>query len=977
MSLITLRSSTNDNGANVFESASNFSNHFKEGIVISPGDTLELVSMSINKLEKFEVVQGLNDTLIWRIGPGPSTNTATTNFAQHVVTLTAGSYNGVDLAKHIQDQLNNSTLLGAYEGKWVVTFTTATGPPNPSNAKFKIDYGENSTPVNNAQELTLTQNWGGGSPYSVTNGGDDKIITFNADATLVGNRGASTNGIRNNAGPGNDPGGYSFVSDRSVFANGGVASLIVAPVKGFASAAGINDCKFHNWNNDGNDVAASWAAMTSPNPNLQNGWTHQVDIDSGAAGAIKTIDAGLHGGVASVNTFTGGTGYSIGDSGNLTGGTGASGASYEVSAETGGVPSAITVLTPGIGYKNGDVLTLAGSGSGTATCVVSSVSTADGTGYSIASNVLCGGGSGTGCKVNIISVDGALGAITSLTIADEGSGYSVGDTLIINGGDNNATFKVGTVGGVSEVFYGAFDYSGRMGLISDTSSDSFKNNDTSGWDYYFKMTNPNGGAKSRFESNTSTGGAYFIQMVKDDGTGGDTGFDITYFNFYPSAIIGMARTQLIDGFTTYPGNNNAVILNNDLGMDVSVQIATDSLDIFPTTSPDPTFTIHQMQGASGINYPNNGWRTGKEISDVIFPTNFAAGNPSNPVSWTSFNNGVDHIRVSIELNGVRNFVMKCSHDTGGDGTFLEQTTFFKSGQNQTGGDILANMISNTREIFYPFRSVAFCSRGLPFEPPVYRLGGIYDTKVITQSGKELRFVNGGNQSIDPHGGEEASFEDNVANLTATPLTLPAMFKFGAITGTDIKNGSFTGAGANQIASFDLTPNTANVNLLLGLKPGYTFQTGQTTNPVETAADDTPFTQVTNPTLHVELPDFNIKSFSGESSDTGRAIAVIPKEQWTTDQQSGVLHYVAPYPIPIELNVASKKPFYELSSRLRQPDGKLADDLINPTQLTLRKRVSEEKRQEMALRNAMSAMREVQSNLQDQKISNFGSGNPLL
>ena len=207
MTLITLRSSTNDNGANVFESASNFSNHFKEGIIISPGDTLELVSMSINKLEKFEVVQGLNDTLIWRIGPGPSTNTATTNFAQHIVTLTAGSYNGVDLAKHIQDQLNNSTLLGAYEGKWVVTFTTATGPPNPSNAKFKIDYGENSTPVNNAQELTLTQNWGGGSPYSITNGGDDKIITFNADATLVGNRGASTNGIRNNAGPGNDPGG--------------------------------------------------------------------------------------------------------------------------------------------------------------------------------------------------------------------------------------------------------------------------------------------------------------------------------------------------------------------------------------------------------------------------------------------------------------------------------------------------------------------------------------------------------------------------------------------------------------------------------------------------------------------------------------------------------------------------------------------------------------------------------------------------
>ena len=62
MSLLTLRSTNNNNGSNVSESAANFSNHFKEGIVISPGDTFELVSMSINKLDKFEIIQGVNDT---------------------------------------------------------------------------------------------------------------------------------------------------------------------------------------------------------------------------------------------------------------------------------------------------------------------------------------------------------------------------------------------------------------------------------------------------------------------------------------------------------------------------------------------------------------------------------------------------------------------------------------------------------------------------------------------------------------------------------------------------------------------------------------------------------------------------------------------------------------------------------------------------------------------------------------------------
>ena len=57
MSLITIRSSTQDNGANVYEPAAYMTNNFKKGIKLHPGNTLELVSMSINKLDKFEIVQ--------------------------------------------------------------------------------------------------------------------------------------------------------------------------------------------------------------------------------------------------------------------------------------------------------------------------------------------------------------------------------------------------------------------------------------------------------------------------------------------------------------------------------------------------------------------------------------------------------------------------------------------------------------------------------------------------------------------------------------------------------------------------------------------------------------------------------------------------------------------------------------------------------------------------------------------------------
>ena len=65
MSLITIRSSTQDNGANVHESAAYMTNNFKKGIKLN---MLELVSMSINKLDKFEIIQGENDQFVWRIG---------------------------------------------------------------------------------------------------------------------------------------------------------------------------------------------------------------------------------------------------------------------------------------------------------------------------------------------------------------------------------------------------------------------------------------------------------------------------------------------------------------------------------------------------------------------------------------------------------------------------------------------------------------------------------------------------------------------------------------------------------------------------------------------------------------------------------------------------------------------------------------------------------------------------------------------
>ena len=438
--------------------------------------------------------------------------------------------------------------------------------------------------------------------------------------------------------------------------------------------------------------------------------------------------------------------------------------------------------------------------------------------------------------------------------------------------------------------------------------------------------------------------------------------------------MGVIRDQLYTGFVNYPGNANAVYTNDGNGMDFQIQCSSQEVDSQAGSSPF-RFSLFQMKNVGrSPTYPNAGWRIFNTVITDAIPTAWKSGNPLNPTNWASFAEETDQVRFTIKVSGIRNFTFSCSHDTNGDNVFIEEVEFCKTGQAK-GGDVKSDLNSLTREIYYPLHPVMILSRGLPFEPISAQMGGIFDSKVITQSGKDLRITNPSG-SQDPHDYEEGALSD-LASSVPTPLTLAVMYKFGLLVGNQIFNGNYTAAGPNQIITGDANPNIANLALTLGFENGYSFQNGSATNPVQTADTNAPFTDIITPSLHVELPDFNIKSYSGESSDTGRAVAVIPKEQWTTDSKLGTLHYIAPYPIPIKLNVAEKKPFYQISARVRQPDGKLADDLINPSQITLKLDRSAEAKQEDALKGALRMFQSVNANNQDSKISNFGANNPLL
>jgi hypothetical protein len=106
----------------------------------------------------------------------------------------------------------------------------------------------------------------------------------------------------------------------------------------------------------------------------------------------------------------------------------------------------------GVNYKTGDVVTIGGGTGGTATVssattiVVSAVQVSDngggtgsagGSGYNVGDTVSIDGGDNNSV-LQVTSNDGAPGEVTGISLADGGSGYEAGNLCGITGGDGNA-----------------------------------------------------------------------------------------------------------------------------------------------------------------------------------------------------------------------------------------------------------------------------------------------------------------------------------------------------------------------------------------------------------------------------------------------------------------------------------------------------------------------------------------------------------
>ena len=1157
MSLITLRSSAQDNGANVFESAAVWTNHFKKGIRLRPGNTLELVSMSINKIDKFEIILGQNDTFLWRIGAGAGVDgvpSVSPPFQQHQITIPAGSYNGLELASTIQSLCNTSTFLDLYKDQWICTYAQGTAD---STGSFTLNYGQRETPAANFDVNTIEKIndpvTDGAIPTFTPGAAGDQVIAFPKSL-------GSMDGITTAT--------HLFQGKRGIFGNAGQIIAQVTPFRVLDSVDLVgNDREFNSFKGDAVNYTGDVTELT---PTL-SGYNRTVEIGTGSAGQIAAFSLGAAGilktdGSSAGPVQTGGTGYSATDTGTFTGGTGL-GATYAVVSVAGGVVADYNITTGGIGYTVGDILTLSGKGNSDCTVQISAVNNDQKGATYVAGDIgvlttVKGPAPSIPAKYRVLTVGGG-GVVATVAILDnfKGIGYTVDDVLRLDGkGDQECYIRVNTVQNALEPYVGQLDEQGIFGMVSSEgkiwynletgnpwvnsfgagSTDTFDTTGAEAGGYTFRRnksagttpvywvqdpdtTNqflefpalPIGGAASdtfdliapgvflsqtynstvtsaswvggavpglltnlaqavqstatyRYKYNETTnifdwdltvdatrnikksGYSYFdlpagngwtqaptpatenfdtldlgdiatfrrvqvgggtswweatsatnwnvytvkpvpgtvvaLTAVAEPSTGiltlvggitftpagGVPGkiafvdpFVPVFIKNYGSTGIGWVRNDLVTGRINYPGNANATFSLESADCDLLFNLKSN------ITNNNIQVELFQMTQTGTANYPAPGWRTGKTVFSTR-PADWQTELPDSapaPATWTTFTYGEDVVAMSVVVTGIRTMGIRISHDTAGDGVFLEDVELINSGQTGMGGQALTK---NAREVFYPLRPIVRLSRGSTFDGRTVKIIGTMDTQEVVQTNSDLKSESGGVVETWHDGDPTTQVGDGADPANATKFS--ALFKFGSIDQSQVV---LVNPTLNQVLTRDLQPNTGNVQNVFGFENVYSYPAGNATNATNTETGRVPMTQILEPSLHVELTDFNIQSWSGESGDSTKAIAVIPREQWTTDSTKGTLHWQSQYPQPVELNLTETRTLYTLTARIREPSGELVKDLINPTELTLRIGETSESRQQRVMDKAMEKLAGAISNRQDQRISDIGVGMPRI
>ena len=479
--------------------------------------------------------------------------------------------------------------------------------------------------------------------------------------------------------------------------------------------------------------------------------------------------------------------------------------------------------------------------------------------------------------------------------------------------------------------------------------------------------------QKRFQNTDRTGSNSGITYTTDDASG-DIGNPMNYPVGFPFTRVGYCRQQIRDSIRdlgAIDGQGGTLTTEND-GADLWIELEND-----PDHATNPAgfkLNVFQLKTTDPKEFPAGAWREASTIISDITPSTFSTlpiipGATAVPANWSTFNfANKQYIKIVISIDYLNTITINCGHK--GSVGSNEFTNILRTGPV---GD--SQFQSTIRDTFFPLSPCMTTGDG-----------GYYDASSIilqTLSDHTEQFsgalwwsiygIDGGAKPVgDPYYVGNGTYSAPYLDITnpVTAVILEQMYKFGTIKPADLVS------GGGDLPNADAEPH-GYISNLTGLDNYYFYSTDFPTVVKPLTGDKTPFTGISDPSISVELVDFNISGYNGLTGDTGKQIAFIPREQLETGDSEGVLHYYSRFPIDVELNVPTERTFYSLTAMLRTSDGKMAVGLLNPTEMTLLLKEGDESKQVRVMTKAMEAMRALQSDIQTNKISRIGNDNPLL
>jgi len=386
----------------------------------------------------------------------------------------------------------------------------------------------------------------------------------------------------------------------------------------------------------------------------------------------------------------------------------------------------------------------------------------------------------------------------------------------------------------------------------------------------------------------------------------------------------------------------------------------------------PEFELHKINGSAGA-YPDGAWRTSIEL---IPATKLNAVNPRTPGVnvLPGFTVG-DSVKLTIEITNIRTVLITGSYKTDWRDTASAWSTPHLIAQSGVVVGTEPTWSNVIKESDFPLRPISsFCNA--VYYSPTRASQGTFNNIVPSDtelSGQYDELENENLLGVSKYGGDIVDDELDPVSSTVivgapSAIVLTQLWKFG-----------FVSAGNNiteQVNALDLLPNTATIATTLGFTPSQNVaQLDLPSNPV--ISSQKIVGSVAVPNISVELQDFNINGKNGKTSDNAKIIAIVPKEELATGEDSGTLHYNAPFPIKIDLNVPHAQHFYSMTAMLRNSDGTILTDLNYPTQMVLLHERSELSKTEEMMNRVMDRVSLSNSLKQENEISNIGASNQLI